>query len=83
MATTPDIKPATKKTLQGFFQDVGDRKLVFHGPDNLKMDSRYQVLEVAPDHVMFKLLGEDVLLIPFKSITSIRLGRTQVTIRYG
>jgi hypothetical protein len=82
MANTPDLKPTTKKTLQSFFQEIGDKKLVLQGPDNLKMDSRYQVAEVAPDYVAIKLLGEDMLVLPFGAITSIRIERTQVTIRY-
>lgn len=72
----------TKRSLANIFLEVGDRKLVFQGPDNLRQDSRYAVTEVAADHVVFKLLGEETMVLPFTSILSLKLERQALTIRY-
>jgi hypothetical protein len=72
----------TKKTLANVFLDVGERKLIFQGPDNLRQDSRYAVTEVAADHVVFKLLGDELFVLPFTSIMSVKVERQTMTIRY-
>ncbi len=72
----------TKKTLANVFLDLGERKLVFQGADNLRQDSRYTVAEVAADHVVFKLLGDELFVLPFSSIMSVKLERQTATVRY-
>ena len=85
MGAPGEVKPAaatTKKTLANVFLDVGDRKLIFAGPDNLRQDSRYAVTEVAADHVVFKLLGDEQFVLPFTAILSVKVERQTMTIRY-
>lgn len=78
-----DNKPLSKKTLQNAFAEMGDRKLILMGPGNSKLqDSRFAIQESGTDHVVIKLLGEEVLVIPFSSITSLKVERQQLTITY-
>lgn len=77
-----DAKPTSKKTLQNVFADIGDRKLILVSGAQKLQDSRFAVLEAALDHVVIKMLGEDVLVLPFSSITSLKLERSQLTITY-
>lgn len=74
----------SKRTLQQIFQESAatERKLVFHGPDNLRPDSRHGIAEVAADHVVFRLFGDEALVVPYAAITSLKVGTTQLTIRY-
>lgn len=81
-------KPAAttgKRSLKQIFEESLqlERKLTFQGPDNLRPDSRYAIVEVNDDHAVFRLLGDDMLVIPYGSITSLRVAATQLTIRYG
>lgn len=73
-----------KRTIKQIFEESLqlERKLTFHGPDNLRPDSRYAIVEVHEDHAVFRLLGDDLLVVPYASITSLRVAATQLTIRY-
>lgn len=75
----------SKRTLQQIFEEAAasEKKLVFHGPDNLRPDSRHAIAEVAADHVVFRILGDESLVVPFAAIHSLKVGTTQLTIRYG
>ncbi len=78
-----DLKPTSKKTLQNAFAEMGDRKLILVGPGNARVqDSRFAISDAAVDHVVIKLLGEEVLVIPYASIGSMKVERQQVTISY-
>ncbi|MFZ9887071.1 MAG: hypothetical protein ACO3JL_06180 [Myxococcota bacterium] len=74
-----------RRTLRHLFEESmqQERKLLFHGPDNIRPDSRYAIVEAQEDHVVFRLLGDDLLVIPYASITSLRVSMGQVVIRYG
>lgn len=79
------VAPATPKarTLQAVLLDATpERKLLILGPGPEKLqDSRFSVAEVGTDFISIKLLGDEQLLIPFSSITTVKAERTQVTIR--
>ena len=77
-----DAKPTTKKTLQNVFADIGDRKLILVSGAQKMQDSRFLVQEAGADHVVIKMLGEELLVIPFSAITSLKLERSQLTINY-
>jgi hypothetical protein len=77
-----DAKPTTKKTLQNVLADIGDRKLILVSGASKLQDSRYLVHEANADHVVIKMLGEELLVIPFSAITSLKLERSQLTINY-
>lgn len=77
-----DAKPTTKKTLQNVFADIGDRKLILQNGAQKMQDSRFLVQEAGADHVVIKMLGEELLVIPFSAITSLKLERAQLTINY-
>lgn len=63
-------------------EQAADKKLLVLGPGPEKLqDSRYSLGDVGPDHVVIKLLGEEQLVLPFSSILSVKVDRTQVTIR--
>ncbi len=79
-ATTTTGKRTLKQVLEESLQL--ERKLTFQGPDNLRPDSRYAIVEVNEDHAVFRLLGDDLLVIPYVSITSLRVAATQLTVRY-
>ncbi len=72
----------TTRSLRDIFKEAGEKKLVFVGPDNLKQDSRYAVQEVANDFVVFKLLGDEVFVLPYASILSLKVAPLSLTIRY-
>lgn len=74
----------TKKTLKQIFQESAqlERKLTFQGPDNIRPDSRYAILEVAEDFAAFRLLGDEQFILPYSSITALKVAATQLTIRY-
>jgi hypothetical protein len=76
--------PVTKKTLKQIFQESAqfDRKLTFQGPETIRPDSRYAITEIAEDFVAFRLLGDEQLLIPYASVTNLKVAATQLTIRY-
>lgn len=82
---TPEKLEISKRTLQQVFQEaaVTEKKLVFHGPDQIRPDSRHGIAEVAADHVAFRLFGDEALVVPYSSIKSLKSGTTQLTIRYG
>lgn len=77
-----DAKTTTKKTLQNVFAEIGERKLILVCGAQKLQDSRYLVLEAGVDHVVIKMLGEELLVIPFASITSLKLERQQLTVTY-
>lgn len=76
--------PTSKRTVQSIFEEAAslEKKLLFLGPDNLRPDSRHAIAEVAADHVVFRLFGDEALVIPYASISSLKVGTTQLTIRY-
>ena len=78
-----DLKPTSKKTMQNQFAEMGDRKIILIGPGNQKVqDSRFAVQDAAADHVVIKMLGEEVLVIPYAAITSMKVERQVLTISY-
>jgi hypothetical protein len=85
---SPAPAPAAAKappvrTLQHVLvEQTADKKLLVLGPGPEKLqDSRYAIGDVGADHVVIKLLGEEQLILPFSSILSVKVDRTQVTIR--
>ncbi len=81
-AATAATKVPTR-TLQSLFSDsVTDKKLLILGPGPEKLqDSRISIGEAHADHVVVKLLGDEQLIIPYSTILTVKLERTQVTIR--
>jgi hypothetical protein len=78
-----DLKPVSKKNMQNIFAEIGERKLILQGPTTKLQDSRFQVQEAAADHVVIKLLGDlEMLIIPYASITTLKLERQVATISY-
>lgn len=78
-----DLKTISKKTLTQLFAEAGERKLVLQGPTTKLQDSRFQIAEVGPDHVVIKLLGDgEVLVIPFTNISTLKFERQVLTITY-
>ena len=78
-----DLKPSSKKTLQNVFAESGERKLVLLGPNNSKLqDSRFTIADAALDHVAIKMLGDEVLVLPYACICEVKLERQVLTIRY-
>jgi len=77
------VAPTKTRTLQQLLQEVTpDRKLLVLGPGPEKLqDSRFSIGEVGDNYVAIKLLGEELLIIPFSSIITVKAERTQVTIR--
>jgi hypothetical protein len=71
------------RTLQTMFSDsVADKKLLIMGPGPEKLqDSRFTVGDAHADHVVIKLLGDEQLIIPYSTILTVKLDRTQITIR--
>ncbi len=78
----PSSSPKAR-TLQAVLQDATpDRKLLILGPGAEKIqDSRFTIAEIGADFISVRLLGDEHLLIPFSSVTTIKAERTQVTIR--
>jgi hypothetical protein len=85
----PNVKaPAAavpKRTLSTIFEESVqvDRKLTIHGPDQIRPDSRYKITEVHADHVVIQLLGDDLLVLPYTAISSLRVQATGLVIRYA
>jgi hypothetical protein len=77
-----DAKPTSKKTLQNVFAEIGERKLILVSGTQKLQDSRFVVQEAGLDHVVIKMLGEELLVLPFAAITSLKLERQQLTITY-
>lgn len=77
-------KVSPKRTVQVVLEESVNlgRKLTLKGPDAIRPDSRYQIVEIAADHVVIQLLGDDHLVVPFASITSLRVQATQLTLSY-
>jgi hypothetical protein len=76
-------KPSSKKTLQNVLAESGERKLVLVGPNNSKLqDSRFVIAEAGLDHVVIKLLGDELLVVPYSAISDLKLERQVLTIRY-
>ena len=83
-ASAPSTSTKAKvRTLQDVFSDgVTEKKLIISGPGPEKMqDSRIGIGEAHGDHVVIKLLGEEQLVIPYASILTVKVERTQITIR--
>ena len=59
-----------------------DKKPTFKGPDNIRQDSRHSIAEVAEDHVVFQLLSDEAFVMPYSSITSLRVSGTAVLVQY-
>ena len=80
-----NIQLSPKRSLLQVLQEASanEKKLVFQGPDNLRPDSRYAIIDIASDHVVFQLVGDEKLVIPFTSIHALRISTTQLIIRYG
>lgn len=74
----------SKRTLMQILEEcaAAEKKLVFQGPDNLRPDSRHAITEIAADHVVFRLFGDEAFVLPFTSILGLRVATTQLTIRY-
>ena len=83
VAASPPSAKVVVRTLQQVFLDAGaDKKLLSLGPGPEKIqDSRFSVGEAHADHVIIKLLGEEQLIIPYSSILTVKLERSQITIR--
>ncbi len=78
-----DLKPTSKKTMQAVFAEAGERKIVLAGPQTKLQDSRFAVADAALDHVAIKMLGDgELLVIPYTSITSLKVERQLLTIAY-
>ena len=78
------VKISAKRTIQQVLEESANvsRKLSFKGPDPIRPDSRYQIAEIAADHVVFQLLGDDLLVVPYASISSLRVQPTALTVNY-
>ena len=85
MNGSDSVRISPKRTLRHILEEAcgQQKKLAFHGPDNLRPDSRYTIIEIASDHVVIQLIGEEQLAIPFAAIQSLRVSSTQIAIRYG
>lgn len=84
----PPPKPPTstpKRTIATVFEESVqvDRKLTIQGPDQIRPDSRYKITEVHADHVVIQLLGDDLLVLPYTAISSLRVQATGLVIRYA
>ncbi len=79
-----DVKISAKRTIQQVLEESANvnRKLSFKGPDPIRPDSRYAIAEIAADHVVFSLLGDDMLVVPYSSISSLRVQPTALTVNY-
>ena len=78
------VRRSPKRTLMSVFEESVqvDRKLNFDGPDKLRPDSRYAIEEIAADHVVFRLIGDEVLVIPYSAIIALKVAPTALTVRY-
>jgi hypothetical protein len=81
-AAPPTKTPPARTLLNVLGEQTADKKLLILGPGPEKLqDSRYAISDVGADHVVIKLLGEEQLVLPFSSILTVKVDRTQVTIR--
>lgn len=83
VSASPGAKQPKPRTLQDVFSDgMSEKKLLILGPGPEKLqDSRVGIGEAHADHVVIKLLGEEQLIIPYSTILTVKVDRTQVTIR--
>jgi len=81
---TMEVTISPKRNLQKVFEEAAslERRLEFHGPDPIRLDSRHFIREIAADHVVFNLLGDDILVIPFHAIVNVRMTPTTLQVRY-
>lgn len=78
----PHKAPPARTLTNVLAEQTVDKKLLVLGPGAEKLqDSRFGIGEVGADHVVIKLLGEEQLVLPFSSILSVKVDRTQITIR--
>lgn len=71
------------KSMQQLLQEcTPDRKLLILGPGAEKLqDSRFTIAEIGENFVAVRLLGDEMMIIPFSSLIMVRAERTQVTLR--
>ena len=74
----------SKRTIKQVLTECAqmDKKLGFKGPDNIRPDSRHTIAEVAEDHVVFQLLSDEAFVMPYASISALRVTGTAVTVQY-
>jgi len=74
----------SKRTLKQVLTECAqlDKKPSFKGPDNIRPDSRHSIVEVAEDHVVFQLLSDEAFVMPYASITALRVSGTAVLVSY-
>ena len=72
----------SKRTLQNVFAEIGERKLILVSGANKLQDSRFALHDAGVDHVVIKMLGDDLLVLPYAAITSLKVERQQLTITY-
>jgi hypothetical protein len=79
----PPAPPSKSKTLQHVLQEcTPERKLLIVGPGPEKLqDSRFSIAEIGENYLTIRLLGDELLVVPFSSLVSVRAERTQVTLR--
>ena len=75
--------PPKPRSLQAVLQEATpDRKLLILGPGNEKLqDSRFQIADIGDDYIAIRLLGDELMVIPYSSLVHVRAERTQVTLR--
>ncbi len=75
--------PPKPRSLQAVLQEATpDRKLLIVGPGNEKLqDSRFAIADIGDDYIAIRLLGDELMVIPFSSLVHVRAERTQVTLR--
>lgn len=77
-------KKEKPRTLQDVFTDnAAEKKLLIMGPGPAEklQDSRFGIGEAHVDHVVIKLLGEEQLIIPYSTVLTVKVDRSQITIR--
>ena len=74
----------SKRTIKQVLTECAqmDKKLSFKGPDNIRPDSRHSIKEVAEDHVVFELLGDEAFVMPYTSISALKVGTTSLVVVY-
>jgi hypothetical protein len=74
----------SKRTMKQVLTECGQagKKLQFQGPDNIRPDSRHSIKELAEDHVVFSLLGDEDFVVPYGSIVALKVGQTSLVVRY-
>jgi hypothetical protein len=84
-ATAATAARAKPKTLADVLSadGIGEKKLLITGPGPTEklQDARIGIGEAHADHVVIKLLGEEQLVIPYSTILTVKIDRTQITIR--